>query len=308
MINNIPSPLVSILMNCFNGEKYLQEALQSLLNQSYKNWELIFWDNQSKDRSAEIFNKFKDNRMFYYYSPEFTDLGGARANACKHIKGEYLAILDCDDIWYPNKLEVQLENLKRDKYGICISNPHYFNSIKFRTLYKKTPPQGNVTKELIENYYVVLPSVLIKMSYVKQLKKFFNKDYSHIADFDLIVRLSTVCQLVYCSETLSGWRIHNTNASFLENEKFIFEKLKWVKEAEQSTLLKGYRKSIKRLYTLTKAEGCNLKSIKDKITIKDILDFSGNLKSRIKVYLAFFPYLYRLFSTLRKFIFFIRWH
>ena len=306
MINN--RPLVSVLMNCFNGEKYLHEALQSLLDQSYTNWELIFWDNQSKDRSAEIFSKIKDNRMFYYYAPEFTDLGGARANACKHINGEYLAILDCDDIWYPNKLEVQLEYLKSDKYGICISNPQYFNSNKYRTLYKKIPPQGNATKELIENYYVVLPSVLIKMNFVKKLKIFFNKDYSHIADFDLIVRLSTICKLVYCSEILSGWRIHNNNASFLENEKFVIEKLKWIKEAEQSNLFKGYQKSIKLLYTLTKAEGRNLKSINTKLTIEEILNFSGNLKSRIKVYLGFFPYLYRIFSILRKLIFWIRWH
>ena len=295
-------------MNCFNGEKYLHEALQSLLNQSYNNWELIFWDNQSTDKSAEIFNRFKDERMFYFYAPNFTDLGGARANACKYVNGEYLAILDCDDIWYPNKLEVQLEYLKQDNYGICISNPQYFNSIKLRTLYKKIPPQGNVTKELIENYYVVLPSVLLKMDYVKKLRKFFNKDYSHIADFDLIVRLSTICQLVYCPDTLSGWRIHKNNASFLENEKFVLEKLKWITEAKKSYIFREYKKSIKQLFILTKAEGCNLKSVKAKITFEEVLNFTGNLKSRIKVYLGFCPPIYRLFSFLRKLIFFIRWY
>ena len=53
------NPLVSILMNCYNGEEYLKEAIDSVINQEYKNWELIFWDNQSTDRSAEIFFESK---------------------------------------------------------------------------------------------------------------------------------------------------------------------------------------------------------------------------------------------------------
>ena len=81
-------------MNCFNGEKYLKEALESVIQQTYINWELIFWDNQSTDSSAMIFKSFKDSRMRYYYSDEFTDLGGARAKACNFVKGEYLSILD----------------------------------------------------------------------------------------------------------------------------------------------------------------------------------------------------------------------
>ena len=53
--------LVSILMNCFNGEKYLKEAVDSVFSQTYKNWEIIFWDNKSNDKSADIFNKYKNN-------------------------------------------------------------------------------------------------------------------------------------------------------------------------------------------------------------------------------------------------------
>ena len=305
MSKNIP--LVSILMNCFNGEKYLQEALDSVVNQTYKNWELIFWDNQSNDRSAEIFKKYKDERMFYYYSEKFTDLGGARARACKYIKGDYLAILDCDDIWFPNKLMVQIEYLKNPQHGICISNPLYFNSKKSRELYKKIPPHGQVTKQLLENYYIVLPSVLIKMAYVNKLNVFFNEEYSHIADFDLFLRVSTLCKLVYCPNILSGWRIHSQNASFLENEKFVIEKLKWINNAKLDIMFKDYKKSIANLDILTRAEGCNFEEINTKLSIREILNFSGNLKSRIKVYLSFFPSIYKLFSLLKKLLFYLKW-
>ena len=59
-------PLISILMNCYNGEKYLREALEGVINQTYKNWELIFWDNMSSDNSAKIFNSYSEKRFQYY--------------------------------------------------------------------------------------------------------------------------------------------------------------------------------------------------------------------------------------------------
>ena len=61
-------PLVSIIMNCHNGEKYLKKSVSSIINQSYRNWELIFWDNKSSDNSAKILKNFKDKRIKYFYS------------------------------------------------------------------------------------------------------------------------------------------------------------------------------------------------------------------------------------------------
>ena len=77
---------------------------------------------------------------------------------------------------------------------------------------------------LLENYYISLETILIKMKYIKKLNIFFDKRFSHIADFDLITRLSTICKR-YCPEILSGWRIHDENASFIENENFYMKKL-----------------------------------------------------------------------------------
>ena len=60
-------PLISIIMNCYNGEKYLTESINSLISQTHKNWELIFWDNQSIDSSAKIFKSYEDKRFEYFY-------------------------------------------------------------------------------------------------------------------------------------------------------------------------------------------------------------------------------------------------
>ena len=63
-------PLVSVIINCFNGDKYLHKALSSVVSQTYKKWEIIFWDNQSIDKSSEIFKSYKDVRFKYYYAPK----------------------------------------------------------------------------------------------------------------------------------------------------------------------------------------------------------------------------------------------
>ena len=61
------TPLVSIIVNCFNGEKYLKHCLESIISQKYQNWEVIFWDNCSTDQSSTIFKSYSDNRFKYYF-------------------------------------------------------------------------------------------------------------------------------------------------------------------------------------------------------------------------------------------------
>ena len=66
--------LISIILNCYNGEKYLEEALSSIISQTYKNWELIFWDNKSTDKSRQIFNSFKSKKFRYFKSKKHVSL------------------------------------------------------------------------------------------------------------------------------------------------------------------------------------------------------------------------------------------
>ena len=105
-------PLISIIMNCYNGEEFLKHAIKSVLSQTYKNWELIFWDNQSTDNSFKILKKYKDKRIKYFYAKKYTTLYEARNLAIKKSKGEFIAFLDVDDLWLKNKLEFQIAHFK----------------------------------------------------------------------------------------------------------------------------------------------------------------------------------------------------
>ena len=100
------SPLVSVVMNCYNGEKFLKEALDSVYSQTYQNWEIIFWDNCSTDNSRCIAGSF-DLRLKYYKSSEIINLGAARKSAVEKCSGVFIAFLDVDDKWFSKKLEIQ---------------------------------------------------------------------------------------------------------------------------------------------------------------------------------------------------------
>ena len=95
-MGNLTNPLISIIVNCFNGEKYLKRTLESIIKQTYNNWEVVFWDNQSSDNSKKIFSEFKDKRFKYYFSKEHTSLYKARNEAIKISNGDIIAFLDTD--------------------------------------------------------------------------------------------------------------------------------------------------------------------------------------------------------------------
>ena len=109
------SPLISVVINCYNGEKYLLKSIKSILGQTYKNWEIIFWDNCSTDNSKKILKNFKDKRIKYFKSKIFTSLYAARNMAIKKTKGEYVAFLDTDDWWHKKKLQKHCSTLEKQR-------------------------------------------------------------------------------------------------------------------------------------------------------------------------------------------------
>jgi len=224
-------PRVSILMNCYNGETYLRHSIESVISQTFDDWELIFWDNRSTDASADIFKSYSDPRLLYFLSSEHTDLGNARALAIKHIRGEFVGILDTDDVWLPNKLATQIPAFDDKDVGIVISNTKFFNDKTEKILYKTTPPpQGNVSEALLSKYFVSLETVLLRKSFLQELPYMFDPEFSFIADFDLIFRVSQISKLAYCNKVLAKWRVHPNSESWLHLDRFSLEKDYWLKK------------------------------------------------------------------------------
>ncbi len=207
--------LVSVIMNCYNGETYLTESIKSVINQTYKNWELIFWDNRSTDKSAEIFKSFDDPRLKYFQSEEHTTLYLARDLAIKKTKGEFIAFLDTDDWWYHQKLEKQLTRFNKDNIGLVFSNLffYYQKSGKKKIFSKKKLYTGSVRNKIIKDYQVGLQSVIIRKKAYVNAPNGFDSKYNIIGDFDFFVRLSESWNFDCVQEPLAYYRIHDKNFS-----------------------------------------------------------------------------------------------
>lgn len=226
-------PLVSIIMNCYNGEKFLNQAIKSILNQTYRNWELIFWDNKSKDKSKKIFKSFKDKRLKYFLASTHSNLYRARNLALNKCRGSFVTFLDVDDYWSSKKIELEMNQFKKDsKVGVVYSNLWILNqkTKKKKIFINKCLYQGNIFKNIIKEYNIPMITVLIKKSILKRLKIFFDDRFNHIGDFDLIIRLSKKTNFCGLNKPLAVYRAHGNNLTTIDKQGSIKELELWLFE------------------------------------------------------------------------------
>ncbi len=122
-MQNMDYGLVSIIMPNYNGARFLSESIESVLNQTYKNWELIFVDDCSTDNSLEMVMSYNDERIRVIKNQKNSGAAITRNNAIKQAKGRWIAFLDSDDKWKEEKLEKQLKFMIENNYSFTFT--HY---------------------------------------------------------------------------------------------------------------------------------------------------------------------------------------
>lgn len=116
------SKLVSVIIPLYNTEKYIVETINSILSQTYTNWELIIIDDGSTDTSAELVASFLTNIKINYYLQKNTGVSSARNNGISKSKGEFIAFLDADDLWLPDNLEKKVRILELNEIDFVFSD------------------------------------------------------------------------------------------------------------------------------------------------------------------------------------------
>ena len=300
--------LVSIIMNCRNGGKYLRDSISSVKNQSYKNWELIFIDNFSTDNSKNIFQELKDSRMKYIHTPKPLNLGTARQEGLKNCKGEFIAFLDTDDLWMSNKIENQIKLFSDLDVGMVISNTIFFSTTKEKVLYRKKPATGYVFNNLLKNYYISLETLICRKSYMDDILFEFDSEFSMISDLDLALRLSLVSKLEYSNEILAKWRVHKDSDSWKKKNIFHLEKLNLIEKISKIKTLqfsKDFIKTKKKFIDKVNTE-IIIWNIENGLPRNDIINFfykkkNINVKSLFILFLIIFPFNKQLISIYRNF-------
>ena len=236
-MKKIKKPLVSIVMNCFNGEKFLKKSVQSVIMQTFKNWELIFFDNRSTDKSLKIVKNFNDKRIKIVKSKKHLKLYHARNEAIRSSKGKFIAFIDCDDWWKKDKLKKQINLFKRDKaIDLVYTNLYiYDNAKKKNSIFSNDKlKSGFVFRELLKSYKIFILTVLAKREVFQ--KKMFNQSYDIIGDFDFFIRKSFKHYYAALQEPLAYYRHHSDNYSKKKIKLYYEELINWMKNFEKKKI------------------------------------------------------------------------
>ncbi len=220
---------VSIIMNCHNGETFLKQSIDSIINQSFKNWELIFFDNVSDDNSLEIVDSFNDKRIKVFKSEKFINLYHARNEAIQKAKGKYICFLDTDDYWERNKIEEQVNFLENNSnFEMVYSN--FYTIKKDNTKYIQNNynlPEGKIVKDLLKKYSIGILTACIKKKIFENI--LFDEKTNIIGDFDFFVKLSCDYNIGCIQKPLAFYRDHENNLSKKKLGVYINELNYWIK-------------------------------------------------------------------------------
>ncbi|WP_211942371.1 glycosyltransferase family 2 protein [Cylindrospermopsis raciborskii] len=225
-------PLVSVIINCYNGERYLREAIESVMKQTYKNWEIIYWDNRSTDSSLKIANSINCDKIKCHLASEHTNLNSARNLAIKECSGQFIAFLDADDIWENNKLELQIPLFEDPDVAFVFSNFYvfyeYFHMPKIHLGCKRQLPTGYILEDLFEWFTVGLLTLVVRKEFIKELDYPFDCRYDVIGDIVLTRQLSCKYKAASSNLPLAYWRRHRSSMLHTENFKYYEEIEDWL--------------------------------------------------------------------------------
>lgn len=219
-------PLVSVIMNCYNGEQYVREAIDSVLMQTWKNWELIFWDNLSSDSTAEIVKSYDDQRIRYFLAESFDKLGAAREKAIQKASGKYIAFLDSDDRWLPNKINKVLPLFADPEVGLVFSNCRIFDGCGYEKIIYKSPKDyavGYVFYEMLSKYFLNLQTVVLRTSALSELTQWFDPNFEVSEEADLFLRIAHRWKFAIVDEVLAEYRLHSQSDSWKKTKLFVTE-------------------------------------------------------------------------------------
>lgn len=215
--------LISIIIPAYNSAKYISLAVKSVLNQTYQDFELLIIDDGSTDNTKEIIESFKDKRIEYIYQNN-TGAASARNTGIKKAKGEYIAFLDADDRWKPDKLARQIKEITCNPETAMIYSAIeiiYEEISDTKTVRFKKYNNNDFIKSLLVDPFKSIPlpsTVLIKKSSLHKAGE-FNSDYFTGEDWDLWLRVASFGECRYIDEVLVTKLTHSssiTNSMDLE--------------------------------------------------------------------------------------------
>ena len=256
------SPLVSIVMPAYNVEKYIGDAIGSVMKQTYQNWELLVVDDCSSDTTKNIIETFQksDKRI----QPIFLDKNGGKPSIAKNValqkvKGKYIAFLDSDDMWLEEKLQKQVSFMEENKnYALTYTGSYWIDDGGCEI--KKILPQyksGYLLQRMLSRYEINNQSVMLKKEVLNNTLVKFNEKITIGEDYNLFMHIVAKYEVASIGEYLIKYRIHN-NAITKSSKRVSDGVLLTLKELDK---LYGIRRKYLFKYMLTYLKAIRFKYV-----------------------------------------------
>jgi glycosyltransferase involved in cell wall biosynthesis len=258
-------PLVSIIIPAFMLEKYIKETIDSVLWQTFQDFEIIVVDDGSTDGTGEKVLEYKDPRIKYHYQKNSGRPACPRNKGISLSKGDYLAFVDGDDIWLPQKLERQIECFKRNNdLGFVFTNAIMFNAEgEIGIFNKRRIESGYIFKDLFMRAFIINSSVMASRRCLEDVGGFDEEpSVRAIEDYDLWLRISYKYPISFIKEPLTKYRVRNGGVGGAELDRVIREK-KYTDIISKKLLIpkhlkykKHFKMNLKILWSFVKNFSC----------------------------------------------------
>lgn len=203
----------SVVITSYNYGLYIRESIDSVLSQTYENFEVIIVDDGSQDGTKEIVSTYSsDTRIKYYYQDNAGQPKAKNRGICESC-GEFIAFLDADDMWMSTKLEKQLALFADPEVGVVYSRRKWIDPDGVEILAnERVLKRGKILNHIFVDNFVCFSSSVIRRSYLEQVG-YFDESLPMGIDYDLWIRLASVCKFDFVDEPLVKYRTGHSNLS-----------------------------------------------------------------------------------------------
>ncbi|MGE4441531.1 MAG: glycosyltransferase family 2 protein [Desulfomicrobium sp.] len=203
----------SVVVTSYNYGLFIREAINSVLSQTYKDFELIIIDDGSKDNTREIVSEFAfDERVKYFYQDNAGQPKAKNRGICES-RGEFIAFLDADDVWESTKLEKQMPLFEDSDVGVVYSRRKWIDPVGVDVSgNERVLRRGMILDYIFIDNFVCFSSSVIRKSYLEEVG-YFDESLPMGIDYDLWIRLACVCKFDFVDEALVRYRTGHSNLS-----------------------------------------------------------------------------------------------
>lgn len=229
--------LVSIIMPNYNSEKYVEETINSVLSQTYQNWELLFVDDCSTDKSLELVRAFNDERIKIFQNETNSGAAASRNYALREAKGKWIAFLDSDDLWLPEKLSKQIEFMAENNYHFTYTPYTHIDEASNSMNVEVVSPKKINKRKMFRYNYIGCLTVIYNREHVGLIQ--IDPSLKSRNDYAIWLKACKKCDSYLYNENLAKYRIRANSLSHSGFKKKLYSQYRLFRCSEKMCVLRA---------------------------------------------------------------------